>query len=131
MTDFNLAVGGAALDIQSDSDLEFTPDAMLAMGRAAVERSVAYIAALERSPSMGDLDVAELCRSLREPVPEGPSAFEPLLALLFDQLIPRSFGTAGPGYLAYIPGGGVYPAALADFIADATNRYTGVWNGAP
>ena len=131
MTDFNLAVGGAALDIQSDSDLEFAPDAMLAMGRAAVERSVAYIAALERSPSMGDLDVAELCRSLREPVPEGPSAFEPLLALLFDQLIPRSFGTAGPGYLAYIPGGGVYPAALADFIANATNRYTGVWNGAP
>ena len=36
-----------------------------------------------------------------------------------------------PGYLAYIPGGGLYPAALADFIADTTNRYTGVWQAAP
>ena len=36
-----------------------------------------------------------------------------------------------PGYLAFIPGGGVYPAALADFIANTANRYTGVWQAAP
>ena len=41
------------------------------------------------------------------------------------------FQRASPGYLAYIPGGGLYPAALADFIADTTNRYTGVWQAAP
>ena len=42
-----------------------------------------------------------------------------------------SFTAPGPGYLAYIPGGGLYPAALADFITDAINRYTGVWQAAP
>ncbi|MCO5146296.1 MAG: pyridoxal-dependent decarboxylase [Aquamicrobium sp.] len=50
---------------------------------------------------------------------------------LFADWVPRSFGTPGPGYLAYIPGGGVYPAALASFIADAVNRYTGIWQAAP
>jgi len=34
---------------------------------------------------------------------------------------------AGPGYLAFIPGGGLYTAALADFITAAVNRYTTVF----
>src|SRR5262249_22630138 len=45
--------------------------------------------------------------------------------------IPRSFTTAGPGYLAYIPGGGVFTAAIADLVSDATNRFTGIWRAAP
>jgi len=38
---------------------------------------------------------------------------------------------AGPGYLAFIPGGGLYSAALADFITAAVNRYTTVAALAP
>lgn len=45
--------------------------------------------------------------------------------------MPTSFSTAGPGYLAYIPGGGLFPSALADLIANAINRYVGVWVAAP
>ncbi|MBK6487303.1 MAG: aminotransferase class V-fold PLP-dependent enzyme [Gemmatimonadetes bacterium] len=112
-------------------DLEFAPDVMRAMGHAVVDRSVAHIAAINDQPARGDIDAAELCRALREGVPEAPTELEPLLDLLFERLISRSFTTTGPGYLAYIPGGGVYPAALADFIADVTNRYTGVWTAAP
>ncbi|MBL0170442.1 MAG: aminotransferase class V-fold PLP-dependent enzyme [Gemmatimonadaceae bacterium] len=111
--------------------MEFSPDQMLAMGNAVVARSVAHLAAIGIQPSCGDVDAATLCRSLREPVPEAGTHLEPLLDLLFNDLIPRSFTTPSPGYLAYIPGGGVYPAALADFIADTTNRYTGVWVAAP
>ena len=48
----------------------------------------------------------------------------------------RSVGAAfvhvvGPGYLAYIPGGGLYPAGLADLIAGVVDRYTGVRLAAP
>jgi aromatic-L-amino-acid decarboxylase len=111
--------------------LEITPDDMLAMGQAVVERAVAHLGSLDRQPSRGDIDAAALCRALREPLPEQGVALDPLLDQLFDDLIPRSFTTPGPGYLAYIPGGGVYPAALADFIADTTNRYTGVWQASP
>ncbi len=113
------------------ASLEFAPDEMLAMGRSVVERAVEHLASLDRQPSRGDVDAASLCRALREPIPEQGSALDPLLDQLFHELIPRSFTTSGPGYLAYIPGGGVYPAALADFIAGTTNRFTGVWQAAP
>ena len=114
-----------------DASLEYSRAQMLAMGQAVLERSVDHVAAIGSQPSRGNVDAAELCRSLREPIPEAGTELEPLLALLFDDLIPRSFTTPSPGYLGYIPGGGVYPAALADFIADTTNRYTGVWQAAP
>ncbi|NVB37101.1 aminotransferase class V-fold PLP-dependent enzyme [Pseudenhygromyxa sp. WMMC2535] len=39
--------------------------------------------------------------------------------------------TAGPGYMAYVPGGGLYAAALADLIADVGNRFTGLAMAAP
>ena len=120
-----------AIAPRAEADLEFTAESMLSMGQQVVARAVAHIATIAQAPSCGNVDAAELCRSLREPAPESGSALEPLLDLLFDQLIPRSFTTPGPGYLAYIPGGGVYPAALADFIANTTNRYTGVWTAAP
>jgi aromatic-L-amino-acid decarboxylase len=45
--------------------------------------------------------------------------------------VQASFNTAGPGYLAYIPGGGIYASALADFIANGLNRYTGITQAAP
>jgi aromatic-L-amino-acid decarboxylase len=101
------------------------------MADAVVERCVAHIVSLDRQPVCGDVDAAELCRSLREPAPQQGVALEPLLDQLFGDWIPRSFTASSPGYLAYIPGGGIFPAALADFIADTTNRYTGVWQAAP
>src|SRR5262245_54351657 len=104
---------------------------MHAMAAAVVERCIEHIVQAARQPSCGDVDAAALCRSLVEPAPEQGVALEPLLDSLFHDWIPRSFTTIGPGYFAFIPGGGVYPAALADFIADTTNRFTGIWQAAP
>jgi aromatic-L-amino-acid decarboxylase len=112
-------------------DLEFSPERMRAMADEVVQRCVAHIATLDRQPVCGDVDAAALCRALRESAPERGVALEPLLDQLFRDWIPRSFTASSPGYLAFIPGGGIYPAALADFIADTTNRYTGVWQAAP
>jgi len=104
---------------------------MRAMVDAVASRCIAHIESLGRQPSCGDVDAAALCRAMREPAPERGTALEPLLDVLFRDWIPRSFTSAGPGYLAYIPGGGVFPAALADLIANTANRYTGVWQAAP
>ena len=113
------------------ADLELPPDVMRAMGHAVLERVVNYIASLPDQRACGDVDAKELCRALREPTPEQGVPIESLLDPLFHDWIPRSFNTAGPGYLAFIPGGGIFPAALADLIADGTNRFTGVWQAAP
>ena len=114
------------------ANLDLSPAAMQAMGEAVVKRAVAHLAALGDTPARGDYtDIEAFCRSLREDAPEQGTALDALLDPLFDEWIPRSFNAASPGYLAYIPGGGVYPAALADFIANTANRYTGIWQAAP
>ena len=114
------------------ANLELSAAQMQSMGEAVLARSVAHLAALDESPACGDFTGIEaLCRSMRESAPEQGASLESLLDPLFDEWIPRSFGTPAPGYLAYIPGGGIYTAALADFIADTTNRYTGIWQAAP
>ena len=38
---------------------------------------------------------------------------------------------ASGGHMGYIPGGGLYPSALGDFIAAVSNRYAGVFYAAP
>ncbi len=113
------------------ADLEFTPEDMRRMGEAVVRRVVDHLATIQQQPVRGDVDAADLCRAMREPAPEQGSALEPLLDSLFNDWIPRTFNTASPGYLAYIPGGGVFPGALADLISSGVNRYTGVWLTAP
>jgi aromatic-L-amino-acid decarboxylase len=112
-------------------NLDFSADDMRRMADAVTARSIEHVASLGAQPVLGDVNARELCRRLQEPAPEAGSALEPLLDQLFDDYIPRSFNTAAPGYLAYIPGGGVFPAALADFISNTTNRFTGLWQSAP
>ncbi len=111
--------------------LEPSPDALRELIAAAMERVVAHVASLPEQPSGYDGGGAELARSVREPLPEEGTAYGPLLDLLFERLVPASYNTAGPGYLGYIPGGGLVHAAIADLIADAVNRYVAVWQAAP
>jgi aromatic-L-amino-acid decarboxylase len=98
---------------------------------AALDRIVAHVESLPAQPAADVAGAAELARSLAEPLPESGATFDSLLDLLFDLAVPKSFNTAGPGYLAYIPGGGLFHTAVADLIADTVNRYVGVWQAAP
>ena len=98
---------------------------------AAMQRIVAHVESLPRQPAANVEGAAEFARTLIEPLPEKGEDYERLLDLLFNECIPRSFNAASPGYLAYIPGGGLFHAALADLISDSVNRYTGVNAAAP
>ncbi|MDQ6892070.1 MAG: aminotransferase class I/II-fold pyridoxal phosphate-dependent enzyme [Acidobacteriota bacterium] len=114
-----------------DRALEIQGEELEALIRKATSRILRYLASLPSQPSADNRDPAGLARSLREEMPESGEPADGLLDLLFDTVIPRGFNTAGPGYLAYIPGGGLPHAAVADLIADATNRYVGVFAAAP
>jgi aromatic-L-amino-acid decarboxylase len=114
------------------ANLEFTPDEMRRMGEAAVRRLVDFIEAVPTQPMRGDGGAETLCRAMRAAAPPADGTpFEAVLRQLFDEWIPRSFNCASPGYLAFIPGGGVFTAALADLISDGVNRFTGIWQAAP
>ncbi len=104
---------------------------MLRMGEACLRAVVHHIEALPHSPRSQLDRAAEFATSLREPAPEHGMAFEELLRFLMERVFPFSINTAHPAYMGYIPGGGLFPAALAEFVAAATNRYAGVWYAAP
>src|SRR5436309_4264674 len=97
----------------------------------ASRRVIAHIESLPTQPAQNVEGATEYARTLIEPLPRRGESYEALLDFLFREAIPRSFTAAGPGYLAYVPGGGIYHAAVADYIADAVNRYVGVCAAAP
>lgn len=73
-----------------------------------------------------------LACSMQEPLPEeGASDAEALLTDLFERLAPHSLNTNSGGYLGFIPSGGLFYAALADFIALSLNRYVPIFMAAP
>lgn len=111
--------------------LEYQPEIMKQAGQLVLDAVIEHLAKLPDAPR-SNLDRAEtVARELKEAPPEDGSDFEPLLRFLMDRVIPVSINTPHPSYMAYIPGGGLYASALADFIASATNRYAGVWFAAP
>jgi glutamate/tyrosine decarboxylase-like PLP-dependent enzyme len=62
---------------------------------------------------------------------EEPLALGELLSNLRDSVDTAGINPASGGHLGYIPGGGVYPSALGDFLADVANRYSGVAFASP
>jgi len=114
-----------------DRSLELPPEKLRELIDAAARRIVEHVASLPEQPSADTEGGAELARSLVASMPETGRPAQELLDLLFRKVVPKSFNTAGPGYLAYIPGGGLPQSAVADLVADSVNRYVGVFAAAP
>ncbi len=116
---------------RSDNPLELDGRAMRELVDQAMERIATHVDSLSDQPVSAVGGGAELARSLAEPLPEAGTAFDEILELLFERAVPCTYNTASPGYLAYIPGGGLLHSAIADLIASSVNRYVGVWLAAP
>ncbi|GJM34637.1 MAG: L-2,4-diaminobutyrate decarboxylase [Saprospiraceae bacterium] len=64
-------------------------------------------------------------------IEETPKAMPELLNWL-DQVVDRTgLNPASGGHFGYIPGGGVFPSALGDYLAAVSNRYAGVFFANP
>ncbi len=111
--------------------LDPSPDERDALLDAARERLHEFLATIQSQPSWDTHERSDAASWVHEAPPEHGTDITPLLDLIFERIVPCAFNTAGPGYLAYIPGGGLYTAALAEFIASVVNRYAGVWVAAP
>ena len=111
--------------------IDSSPEDLAAMLEALGPRLVAWLRTLPEQPSHATEEAPRRAAAFREPIPEGGRPFEDILDRLEAEVVPWSFNTAGPGYLAYVPGGGLPSAAVADLFASVTNRYAGVWAAAP
>lgn len=96
----------------------------------ATRFAIEHLTSLGQQPSWDTDGGEQLGSDLTRPLPETGRPFEQTLDDM-GRAIARTYNTAAGSYMAYIPGGGLYPAALADYIALATNRYVGMHDAAP
>jgi len=68
---------------------------------------------------------------LEQPFIEAAGDFKDLLETLETAVSHEGINPASGGHMGYIPGGGIYPAAWGDFLADITNCYSGVYFASP
>ena len=68
---------------------------------------------------------------LEEAFMESACSLDGLLETLDTAVIAEGINAASGGHMGYIPGGGIFPAALGDYLADVTNRYSGVSFASP
>ena len=115
----------------AERTLEPSAEEMRRLVERAMERIVAHVQTLAEQPMTYDRPPAEIAGEWVEPLPETGRPFEEILDLLFDEALPASYNSAAPGYLGFVPGGGIFAAAVGDLIAAATNRFTGVLAAAP
>jgi len=60
------------------------------------------------------------------PLQDAPTGIDELLGFFRREVDTTGILPASGGQLGYIPGGGLFPSALGDFLADVSNRYSGV-----
>jgi len=123
-------------DAAFPSDFPLEPDraAMRTMAEVAAGLVADFVDGLPAAPAVNtDADGAEaLVEALAAPPAEAPAAggFDQLLDV-FREAAAAAIETAGPSYMAYVGGGGLYTSALAEFVARGVNRFTGLAAFAP
>ncbi len=110
--------------------LEPTAEQRQAWERAALHYAQRFLAELPEGKAFQpcdnpapDLRHADHCEEGR-PV-------EVVLEKLYQNLHSCGLNPASGGHLGYIPGGGLYPAALGDYLAAVTNQYAGIFFAGP
>lgn len=113
--------------------LEPGPNRRRKLRRAVVDSAEKFLAGLE------DLETLRTWEEipgrgiglLAEPIGEEAMPIEKALELLDAEVIRPGGNPASAGHFAYIPGGGLYPSALGDYLAAVSNKYAGLFFTGP
>ena len=68
---------------------------------------------------------------LKLAINEQSKTIEKLLEIYTSEVTETGINPASGGHIGYIPGGGIYLSALADYLADISNEYAGMYFGGP
>ncbi|MGE5230889.1 MAG: pyridoxal phosphate-dependent decarboxylase family protein [Deltaproteobacteria bacterium] len=98
--------------------------------RAAIASSERFLRRIATLKAYDDAD-DEGAGLLDAPISEDGIPIRTAIEVLERSVVRPGGNPAAGGYLAYIPGGGIYPAALADYLAAVSNKYAGVFFAAP
>jgi aromatic-L-amino-acid decarboxylase len=105
-------------------------DELRRMGADVVDLAARFVDDRYHAPTSDYSGLEPMLESLAAPPPDAGVPLRELLDVI-ERAAAKGFDPANPGFAAYIPGGGLYAAALADLIACVVNRYTSIAAPAP
>jgi aromatic-L-amino-acid/L-tryptophan decarboxylase len=103
---------------------------MREIGAVAVEFASRFVEERYAAPSHDFDGIDDLLAALPDAPPAEGRPIDELIDVVA-RAAGKGFDPANPGFVGYIPGGGLYGAAIGDFLACVINRYTGVSAPAP
>ncbi|MGZ4153171.1 MAG: pyridoxal phosphate-dependent decarboxylase family protein, partial [Actinomycetota bacterium] len=110
--------------------LDPSPEQMREMGESALAYAIDFLHRRPSAPASDLADAAAVARTYRESPQETGGEFKELLDLVEVAAL-KSYDNSGPGFLAYIPGGGLFASSLADLLATTTNRFVNLAMASP
>ena len=115
----------------NNSPLELTADQLRQDIEMTLEHLGQHITTLDDQPAWDLPDKSASGIPPREEIPELGLPLEDVLDDLFNHRLNPSYNPSCGGYLAYVPGGGLPHAAIADLISGILNKFVTLWQVAP
>ncbi len=111
--------------------LDPSADEIRRWGEAAVAAVAEYLSAVSDRAVYPSTLSAEIRGKLEDALPHTPTAFDELLKIFRDTLVPLSRQNAHPRMFGYVQAPGTALAAFADLLASTLNANLTAWRSAP
>ncbi|MFQ5789656.1 MAG: pyridoxal phosphate-dependent decarboxylase family protein, partial [Acidobacteriota bacterium] len=115
---------------KSALELEPSPEVRERLIQATMQHGNGFLDKLSELPAYQTTEDKGMAL-YESPISEQPAEYEKLLELFAYNVVRPGLNPASGGHLGYIPGGGLWVSALADYLAAVTNRYAGVFFSSP
>lgn len=109
-------------------ELDPTPARFSEWMEEATDFASQFLETLPKQPARKAFEGADVFRG---PMPDQPREYQEVFRELEDNVLTVGLNAASPRYLAFVPPGGIPSAAVADFLAALTNRYSGLYAACP
>ena len=112
------------------SELEMSPEQMMASAQRAAELVIERIQNLPEEPAWRGASRSELEAIMREEPPEEGRPSHEVIERAAHEILPIAGRVDHPRFFAFVPSSPAWPGVLADFMAAGHNIFQGTWLGA-
>ena len=112
------------------SELEMSPEQMMASAQRAAELVIERIQNLPEEPAWRGGSRSELEAIMREEPPEEGRPSHEVIEHAAHEILPIAGRVDHPRFFAFVPSSPAWPGVLADFMAAGHNIFQGTWLGA-